>query len=350
MNMRICFVAAPLMARSGVYNSTLEAVSHARSLGLQWEAVIGVSERAAGQPATADGVHEFRAEPGGLSGVKDLARQLHKLQAVRDADLVISMIPQTDMALARNDFPWIAYLRGLPWPARGESPPARRLIWRSMELTALRKALDVWATTPILAEETGTVVKRLVAPGLRPPAYVAGYRPSGTQFVWAARYAVDKNPDLFLRILSELQVSQGAMYGTGPLEQSLLARAPANVSIEGWASRETVWTNALAYVGTSTREAFGRSAVEAAMLGIPVVLSDRFGCAQFLFTDAQLRDECVLATSDPQAWCKTLQRLQTDPEYRRKVASHVQENAGKLTLDSAVRNISIAASDALTRS
>lgn len=348
MNTRICFVAAPLMARSGVYNSTLEAVSHARARGLHWEAVVGVSARAAGQPSTLDGVHEFRAEPGGLSGVRALARSLTKFAAVRDADLVISMIPQTDMALATMDYPWVAYLRGLPWPAQGESSAARRIVWKYLESRALKTALDVWATTPILASEAGDVVKRLVAPGLRPPANLAVRSDQPGMFVWAARYALDKNPDLFLRAVAALPTANGIMYGTGPLEQKMRADAPPNVTVAGWASRETVWADALAYVGTSTREAFGRSAVEAAMLGIPVVLSDRFGCAEFLFKDARLRKECVLSPSNPQAWVETLERLQSDSDYRLEVATHVRQNAAQLTLDSTVGEISTAASDILS--
>lgn len=345
--MRICFVAAPLVARSGVYNSTLEAVAVARSRGMDWTAVVGVSKEAAGTPSEADGIYEIETEPGGLGGVRSLAKRLQDLAPVQNADVVISMIPQSDMALSLTSLTWIAYLRGLPWPAAGESSWAKAAVWRMLEVLALRRAKDVWATTPTLAREVGGTVKRIVPPGLTPPEIGAG---GGVQkkFVWAARYGQDKNPGLFLDTLQALPTASGVMYGTGPLQEDMTRNAPANVVVAGWATRAHIWNDALAYVGTSTREAFGRSAVEAAMLGIPVVVSDQFGCAEMLFTDAELRSLCVLPTGGSSAWVSTLARIASDSTLRTRIAEHVKMNAAELTTASAVDNIDSAASDAIS--
>lgn len=348
MSPRICFVAAPLIARSGVYNSTVEAVGAARRLGLPWTAVVGVSREAAGTPTDDDGVSEYSVEPRGLGGVRELAHHLRSLPAIREADLIISMIPQTDMALSLTSLPWIAYLRGLPWPAAGESSPAKKAVWRSLESVALRRSLEVWATTPLLAREVGRAVDRIVPPGLLPPAALPS-QANGRSFVWAARYGRDKNPSLFADALRRLPAASGIMYGTGPLQDELTRTAPDNVRVAGWAPRGDLWSDALAYVGTSTREAFGRSAVEAAMLGIPVVVSNQFGCAEMLVTDPELKRLCVLPTDDVSAWASSLSLLHSDRGFRERLAEHVKMNADSLTIDSAVENISEASTAALSR-
>lgn len=344
MNPRICFVAAPLIARSGVYNSTIELVTAARARGLEWTAVIGTSANAAGSPALLPGVREFEMEPSGVFGVRSLSRRLRKTPELVGADLVVSMVPQSDMALALTRRPWVAYLRGLPWPAAGESSALRSALWRTMERVALRRAREVWATTRILAAETGAGVDRLVPPGLMPPATVPrGPGSPASDVVWAARFSEDKNPTLFLESMTGVD-APGAMYGTGPLEQQVRGRAPSNVEVRGWRSRDEIWESARAFVGTSHREAFGRSAVEAAMLGIPVVLSDVFGCAEMLYTDDVLRKALVLSTADTARWREAIVRLTSDDELHARASAHLRANASRLTIDSAVDNV-LAASE-----
>lgn len=345
MSARICFVAAPLIARSGVYNSTIELVTTARARGLDWTAVIGVSRLAAGTPTTLPGVREFEMEPSGVLGVRNLSQRLQSHPEFRDADLVVTMVPQSDMALALTRRPWVAYLRGLPWPATGESSLVRTAVWRTIERIALRRAREVWATTRILAAETGGHVDRLVAPGLVPPTTTLPKSGAGTHdVVWAARFSEDKNPMLFLEALAGVE-AHGTMYGTGLMEEQVRAQAPTNVEVRGWRAREEIWESARVYVGTSRREAFGRSAVEAAMLGIPVILSDVFGCADMLYTDASLREAFVLSTSDTARWREAISRLTSDDELHARASAHLRENAARLTIESAVDNVVAASAD-----
>lgn len=342
---RICVIAAPLIARSGVYNSTVELVRAARRAGLDWSAVLGVSTKAGGAPILEDGIREFSREPSGLTGVRRLSRDVARLPEVEDADLLISMVPQTDMALSLGSKPWVAYLRGLPWPAVAEAGAAKTAAWRTLELLALRRAREVWATTPTLARDVGSVVDRLVPPGLVPPTTPPGSPVPGTgDVVWAARFSRDKNPELFLDALRGTDV-RGVMYGSGPLEAEVRAAVPSNVHVGGWRSRDEVWASARVYVGTSTREAFGRSAVEAAMLGIPVVMSRAFGCAEMLYTDAALAQHLVLDPADVSAWTSAITRLSVDEGFYRDAASHLKENARRLTVESAVENVRLAAAD-----
>lgn len=344
---RVCFIAAPLIARSGVYNSTVELVRAARRIGLDWSAVIGVSARAGGSPTAEDGIREVVLEPAGLSGVRRLSRDLARLPEVAAADLRVSMVPQTDMALSLGSRPWVAYLRGLPWPAPAESGAAKTAAWRALELLALRRAREVWATTPTLAGDVGDVVDRLVPPGLVPPQIPApSTLPGHGDIVWAARFSQDKNPSLFLDAVADSPVA-GVMYGSGPLEDEVRAGAPSNVDVRGWRSREDVWRSARVYVGTSTREAFGRSAVEAAMLGIPIVVSRAFGCAEMLYTDEDLSRQLVLDPAEVSAWTAAITKLSVDEDFHRTVAAHVRTNAERLTVESAVQNVRAAVGDVL---
>lgn len=346
MKPSICFVTAPLIARSGVYNSTVELVQAARAAGLDWTAVIGTSRRAAGEPADLSGVYEFEAEPAGTRGVLRLSRYLRALPQVRDADLRISMVPQSDMALSLLGRPWVAYLRGLPWPAQGEASPAKRLVWQTLEKLSLARAEEIWATTSILEQDVGGIVDRRVPPGLKPPSTNRDIPAGRTAFVWAARYSIDKNPSLFFDALRG-STATGLMYGSGPLESELRASAPANVKVPGWRPRDEIWTRARAYVGTSSREAFGRSATEAAMLGIPVIISEEFGCADMLYTEPWMRELCVLPVGRPEAWRAAVTALAHDDALHASISAHVADNASRLTIDAAVFNVATAATAAV---
>jgi hypothetical protein len=74
MTTKVCFVAAPLTARSGVYRSAREIVEEGRAQGLDWSLFLGVSERANGKRPAQDPpwVIETKFEPNGLRGVRDL--------------------------------------------------------------------------------------------------------------------------------------------------------------------------------------------------------------------------------------------------------------------------------------
>lgn len=341
--MKVAFVAAPLTARSGVYRSARELVAEGRAQGNDWSLYLGVSSKASGQKASDDPswIVESPMEPGGLQGVAALSRTLRAVPMVAESDLVVSLIPQTDMALALGHKPWVAYARGLPWPAQGEASAPKAFVWRTLERLALRRAQAVWCTTEVLKREMGLRQQvRIVPPGLDiVPRTWDGRGDRGTA-VWAARYNSDKNPQLFLDALAPLPALEGVMYGSGELESSVRAEAPHNVRVDGWVDPARLWDDALVYVGTSHREAFGRSAVEAAMNGIPVVLADSFGCASLLVTDEELRDLLVLPREDVARWTNVLSLLASDEDLRVRASDHLAANAAKLTVTGSARSVS----------
>lgn len=339
---RVYFVAAPLVARSGVYRSAHELVREGRSRGLDWHLLLGVSARAPGDtplnnPAW---IQEFIHEPESIIGIVKLVHKLKSRIEKSGTPTVVSLIPQTDLALGLLPYRWIAYVRGLPWPERGESTRAKAVIWRALERIALARAEGVWCTTPVLrsALKLRSTVQ-LVPAGIAPVPRTWDGRGPRNKVVWAGRYNTDKNPGLFMTLMSGSPL-KGVMYGTGALQQELDRQSPSNVEIAGWSRSQDLWKDALAYVGTSYREAFGRSAVEAAMNGIPLIIADTFGAATLLITQERLRELFVLPLNDLTRWKAAIDLLKHDEELRILLSDHVSDNARRLTIAASVDAIS----------
>lgn len=334
---RVLFVAAPLVARSGVFNSSRETVISARSRGLDWHLLLGVSAHAKGERAPeTEGVHEVLAEPRGVRGIRAIQRAVREEVRRLRPRIIISLIPQSDIALSRLSYPWVAYLRGRPWPAAGEASRAKTLVWETLERRALRASREVWVTTDALLQGIDGVNARLVPAGIAPiDASVRDAR----KIIWAARFDHDKDPNLFLEAMSRVPSQTAQMFGTGPLEIRCRNVSPPNVEVVGWSSRDGLWAEAAAYVGTSTREAFGRSAVEAAMQGIPVIVSASFGAAPLLYTDANLSSRFVIDSRDPNVWAEAIRTLMEDRALYRAASSHVRHNAADLTIERSIEAI-----------
>lgn len=75
------------------------------------------------------------------------------------------------------------------------------------------------------------------------------------------------------------------------------------------------------------------------MLGIPVVISDAFGCADMLYTDKELAELFVLPLGQPEKWQDALRLLAEDDELHARAARHLVASASTLTVASAVSNV-----------
>lgn len=340
---RVCFVAAPLMARTGVYRSVHELVAEARSRGLEWSGVLGIRPGAPGGVVT-PGVSEatvLRHGPAVLDEVRDLVLDS---PAVAASDVVVTLVTQSDVALARlrrsRRAPvdtWHAWVRGLPWPAPGEQAAWRRAVLRRLESGALRAADEVWATTPVLADEIARVRRpELVRAGVKLGARtVTGDR--FDELVWAGRFDVEKRPHAFVDLVEACGV-RGRLHGVGPLEQGLRSRAGAGagVRVMGWTDPHELHRTGDVFVGTAYREAFGRSAAEAAASGLPLVLGDRYGAAPTLITDDELRRRFVLPVDEPAAWVRAVRDLAADDGLRRAHSDHVAAAARAASIAASV--------------
>ncbi|GAB3288141.1 glycosyltransferase [Pseudoclavibacter terrae] len=343
--MKICLVAAPLSGRSGVYRSTRDLVSEARSRGLEWTGLIGLRSSApdANEP-TPEGIREWTFDARGQKGVTALREYLSAAPEVVEADVVITLIPQSDVAFARasrspNQM-WVSFVRGAPWPAPGEQGRLKTSAQKLAVTRAMRRADDVWATTEVLANSFSSVRKAFLIPAgvpLKIPKRFTVPSPSG-DIIWAGRLDTDKDPQLFLDLMEDSGL-QGKMFGAGPHQDRVSNALPSNVSLQGWVHPDQLWENAAAFLGTSTREAFGRSAVEAAVEGIPVVLHEEYGCAPLLYTDPELRKKFVLRTREPGAWRAAMLTVVKDPHMWARVSEHVRENANNLSIEKSVDSV-----------
>jgi glycosyltransferase involved in cell wall biosynthesis len=336
--MRVVLVAAPLMARSGVYRSALDLVAAARSAGHDWHAVLGVRPEAAGTPSDDPNVIERPIAEHGTGVLDAVDRLVRDSGLLTTADAVVSMIPQSDMVLARHPefFRRIAWVRGLPWPAAGEQHPVRRALLTTLERRALRHMDDVWSTTPLLEAQLGRSGRGHVVPaGVRPLDAVAAVRHDGP-LVFAGRLSGEKGADRFLGIAARTGLD-ARIHGTGALEAELRRASPANLEWGGWRAADEIWADAGVCLVPSLRDAFGRTPVEAATAGVPVVLSDQVGAAELLYTDPALRAHFVLPVDDAAAWDRAVTDLRREPDLHAEAAEHVARNARELTVDASVR-------------
>lgn len=348
--MRVVIVAAPLSARSGVYRSTVELVNAARRRGLEWRAEIGLRPGAPGAPAhDADGVDEWTATARGLRLAEEIREATAPAAAA--ADVVITMVPQSDFAIARipqsPDTRHVAWVRGLPWPGRGEQAWFRRWQLWAASRWALRRADAVWATTPLLRSEIRSVVSADIVPAGIP---LRARMHDGTepgQLVFAGRLSMEKNPSLAVEIARALGRST-RIHGDGPLGEELRAGSPDAVDWAGWSAADDIWSRPGVFVCPSFREAFGRSAVEAASAGHPVVLSERTGVAPFLIRDPDLAARFILPPDAVDRWVRAVRSLDDDPLLRRRLSDHVARNARHLGTDASL-DAALAALEPLTR-
>lgn len=347
-DLRVHLVAAPLMARSGVYNSLFDLIEEARNQGMPWTGTVGMRPGAPGTVRSHDAVTSAEVDRHGLTVVAEIRQILAADDNYSRADWVITLITQSDIAVfldtlmgRRSRASWVSYIRGLPWPAKGEQSEPRRQLLRLLETASLRRARDVWVTTETLAEDVRPWVAPLVVrPGIKSlPTFNSGQNAPG-HLVWAGRLDVDKRPELFAEVCEQVQ-HDGRIFGDGPLRDELNTAKWGFCKAVGWATPEQMWPAASIYVGTSYREAFGRSAVEASLAGVPIVVGHKYGAARMLITDPDIAAFCVVESDDPSEWARVIRQLLDDPALMARVAEHTHRNAQKLTIDSSVSDIAL---------
>jgi glycosyltransferase involved in cell wall biosynthesis len=342
---RVCFVAVPLTARSGVYMSTFDLVAAARQAGLDWSAVVAMRSTAAGAARTdVEGVFETTIDEHGAALLPAIKRLLRSRAEVLEADVVITMIGQSDIVvrwMKRGlNGAWVSFVRGLPWPDRGEAGWGRRTVQRLIVKNAMKHADEVWATTEVLAKSIASAGAPVLVPAGVPIAQRTslGERSYDGIAVFAGRLDRDKRADFFQDVMRHSEL-RGRIYGDGPLRDDLLSTNPVNVEFAGWVGSQALWSEASVFLGTSRREAFGRSAVEAAMRGVPVILSDEYGCAPLLVTEKYFRDLFILPLKNPKVWSASLKLLLDDEALRRRYSDHIYSNALRMGIENSAARI-----------
>lgn len=232
--------------------------------------------------------------------------------------------------LRRMRIPFVAQPHGMIAP---RTHPLAPLIDRLWTVTLLRSAATVLHLTQaehrdLCAVGGSGLPLRQLPNGVPTPAVAAGDRPSAElpEVLFMARLHERKRPDLFAEsALSLLRSGIGARFAiVGPAEgaqssvDAVIKRARAEGFGENMIRREPAVSPDLAgermagasvYVLPAVREPFPMTVLEALALGIPVILCDDCGLAEFVRTHA-----CgVVVDGSPASITQAMSDLVSDP-------------------------------------
>lgn len=218
--------------------------------------------------------------------VLDLARRLRNRARETDSDVVLThthFANAMTLAIPRS-VPCVAVHHG---PRSTHSKAARWAEWFTSKTGRLSANIAVSpAVAKELAPEKFENVFMIPNPGPSldqvPGRWQAASHPS---IACIGRLAPQKNQRLLVEALPLLQthIEKAAVYGEGPLRDSLLARAhelgaDKTLSLEGELPNDALLTKLRAdspvYVAASTWEAMPMSLLEVAGCGLPIVASD----------------------------------------------------------------------------
>ena len=91
---------------------------------------------------------------------------------------------------------------------------------------------------------------------------------------WMARMTSVKNPNLLLKVASQLPHVNFVMAGGGDLLEEVSVDAPANVRVIGWTDAAIFWSAVDIAISTSNNEGMPIALIEAQLAGLPVIATD----------------------------------------------------------------------------
>jgi glycosyltransferase involved in cell wall biosynthesis len=122
------------------------------------------------------------------------------------------------------------------------------------------------------------------------------------KFLYVGRLASEKNLTLLLDVFHQLPQYSLSVVGNGPLLAELNANKPANVTFLGHVPNEALsacYEQHDVFILPSIREPWGLVVEEALFHGLPVIASDRVGCAMDLI--ANNHAGVIFEAQNPQA-------------------------------------------------
>lgn len=154
-----------------------------------------------------------------------------------------------------------------------------------------------------------------------PPAFVP--RTSIKNFIYVGRLSPEKNLPYLLEIFKEIPQFSLTVVGFGPQEQELKNMAPANVTFTGAVDNARLpeyYRNADVFILFSKSEPWGLVVEEAMNNGLPVILSDRIGCAEEIVRDG--KNGFIVPLNDKDALLNTIKKI-AEPEIYNKLRQYV---------------------------
>jgi glycosyltransferase involved in cell wall biosynthesis len=101
-----------------------------------------------------------------------------------------------------------------------------------------------------------------------------GVNKSGILIGWMARMTSVKNPNLLLKVASQLPHVNFVMAGGGDLLEEVSVNAPANVRVIGWTDAAIFWSAVDIAISTSNNEGMPIALIEAQLAGLPVIATN----------------------------------------------------------------------------
>jgi glycosyltransferase involved in cell wall biosynthesis len=330
----VLIVAAPFVSRAGVYTSlrrTLPVVIDAGvSVGTLW------SSRVPGGELPGDWVSRVDEPPLQVLRQRTLAYQLDDAIERWQPDVLLSVLPQSDVACAKiaskRHLPWIAMIRGRPFPVGREASALKKIVWKALVRRAYRAATTRVAVSGDLAEEVrqgiGVDIDEIVYNGVDLDSYPFCQRTTERPRVGFIGRLTDAKAPLVLCDIARILDRPVDIIGDGPLKADLeeIAADDPRVRVLGWLPSAEAIQNIDLLVVPSLREAFGNVILEAGAAGTALVARRAGGVPEILERDELVRTYCLVPeNADSAAFATAVQRLLDDSELRTELASRLYE-------------------------
>jgi glycosyltransferase involved in cell wall biosynthesis len=331
---RVLVVAAPFVSRAGVYTSLRRTLPVVRDAGIG----VGVlwSSRVPGGELPGDWV--LRVEEPRFSALRQrtLTRQVRDATKSWKPDVLLSVLPQSDMACAKVasklNISWIAMIRGRPFPTGKEASVLKKIVWQTSVRRAYRSATMRIAVSADLAEEVregiGVNVDEIVYNGVDLDGYPFRSRTSAQPRVGFVGRLTDAKAPLVLCDVARILDRPVEIIGDGPLKDRLetIAAGDPLIHLRGWLPSAQAMQEIDILVVPSLREAFGNVILEAGASGATLVARRSGGVPEILERDELLRTYCqVPEHADAADFATAVQRLLDDDDLRTEIARRLRE-------------------------
>lgn len=328
---RVLVVAAPFVSQGGVYTSLRRTLplleAHGIDVGVAW------SSRVPGGDMPGMFVRRLSEARSPLLRAVALARSVDELADEWDPDVLLSVLPQSDVACARvsrrRRTPWVAMIRGRPFPTGDEAPAWKQRLWRLAVQRAYRTATWRLAISQALADEArsalGITIDQVLHNGVDLDGFVRTVSPREPHVGFVGRLTTDKAPDILVDIARRLDIPV-RIIGDGPRRRDLEAAALTDPRIEvvGWLSPHEAMASLDVLVVPSIREGLGNVILEAGAAGVAVVARSVGGIPEILGRDPILAERCLVPpNADGVAFARAVAPLVADAAWRREAADRL---------------------------
>ncbi len=332
---RVLIVAAPFISQGGVYTSLQRTIPRLQGEGLEVGVVWG--SRAPGGDLPGDFVVRLGEPSHPLRRGRALRAGIERAVDEFRPDVLLSVLPQSDVACAhvhrRRGVPWIAMIRGRPYPTGPQASLLKQVAWRLAVRRAYNASTLTIAISRGLAAETERALRvsvdRILYNGVDIDAFPVREadprRPLRIGFV--GQLVEGKAPGLVAELADRLD-REVAIIGDGPLRADLdeLARADPRISMKGWLSPREAMSSLDILIVPSLHEGLGNVVLEAGASRVAVVARTVGGIPEIIGSDTRLRElSLVPTTAGAHEFARAVERLVGNPTEIEEAADRLHD-------------------------